>query len=157
MTNCCNSRYIASIKFVKWIFGKQCLLRTFIELRNLGHVFGSTTNRKVIISHKFYLIETFLQQQMLIPVKEICIPQTVSGPIWNKQNPTRILNAMPRKVKGKQMKMWTYIYKWIVLEQVKFMDVEFLSLNFKVHERIKHVCCSKPLAIFRRLNHQWLP
>lgn len=157
MTNCCNSRYMASIKFVKWIFGKQCLLRTFIELRNLGHVFGSTTNRKVIISHKFYLIETFLQQQMLIPVKEIRIPQTESGPIRNKQNPTQILNAMPRKVKGKQMKMWTYIYKWIVLEQAKFMDVEFLSLNFKVHERIKHVCCSKPLAIFRRLNHQWLP
>lgn len=55
------------------------------------------------------------------------------------------------------MKMGTYIHKWMVLGQAKFMDVEFLSLNFKVHERIKYVCCEKPLAIFRQLNHQWLP
>lgn len=39
------------------------------------------------------------------------------------------------------MEIGTYIYKWMVPEQAKFMDVEFLSLNFKVHGRIKHVCC----------------
>lgn len=34
------------------------------------------------------------------------------------------------------MLTYTTIYK-----QAKFMDVEFLSLNVKVCERIRHVCC----------------
>lgn len=44
-----------SIIFARWIFGKLCLLRIFIELQKLKDILGRTTNRKTIISHKFYL------------------------------------------------------------------------------------------------------
>ena len=38
-------------------------------LRNFEYAFRNTRNRKVIISDKLYVIEPFLQQLILIPIK----------------------------------------------------------------------------------------